>query len=125
MSYPATSCAIATAGLTAINTGLDAIGNLGLNLNLNRVSDNDYWRDFPVVTGSTTPRLLSQDASLAWSRGYFSSTVRTLKWQTLQDLAAPIVPPYDRLPQLTASYTRVDAPLLGLDGLGSGFDWSV
>src|SRR5437867_1005483 len=56
-----------------INTGLDAIGNLGLNLNLNRVSDNDYWRDFPVVTGSTTPRLLSQDASLAWSRGYFSS----------------------------------------------------
>ncbi|UUZ70128.1 LPS-assembly protein LptD [Polaromonas sp. P2-4] len=106
----------------AINTGLDAIGSLALNLNLNRVSDNDYWRDFPVVVGSTTPRLLSQDASLAWTRGYFTSTVRTLKWQTLQDVAAPIIPPYDRLPQLTANYTRVDAPLAGL---GNGFDWSV
>ncbi|HEY3049868.1 MAG TPA: LPS assembly protein LptD, partial [Polaromonas sp.] len=106
----------------AINTGLAAIGDLGLNLNLNRVSDNDYWRDFPVVTGSTTPRLLSQDATLSWGRGYFASTVRTLKWQTLQDLSAPIIPSYDRLPQLTASYTRVDAPLVGL---GNGFDWSV
>ncbi len=106
----------------AINSGLEAIGNLGLNLNLNRVSDNDYWRDFPVATGATTQRLLSQDASLSWGRGYFASTLRTLKWQTLQDLAAPIVPPYDRLPQLTASYTRVDAPL---PGLGNGFDWSL
>ena len=45
-----------------------------------------------------------------------------LKWQTLQDINSPIVPPYDRLPQLTAAYTRVDAPLAGL---GEGFDWSV
>jgi len=32
--------------------------------------------------------------------------VRTLKWQTLQDVASPIVPPYDRLPQLATRYTR-------------------
>jgi hypothetical protein len=25
------------------------IGALGLNLNLNRVSDDNYWRDFPVT----------------------------------------------------------------------------
>ncbi len=105
-----------------IDTGVPAIGALNLNLNLNRVSDNDYWRDFPVATGLTTQRLLAQDASLSWSRGYFSSSVHVLKWQTLQDVAAPIVPPYDRLPQLSGAYTRVDAPLLGL---GSGFDWSV
>ena len=105
-----------------INSGLDAIGNLGLNLNLNRVSDNDYWRDFPVTAGSTTQRLLSRDATLSWAQGHFSSTLRTLKWQTLQDLASPITPPYDRLPQLTANYTRVDAPL---PGLGNGFDWSL
>lgn len=105
-----------------IDSGVPALGALGLNLNLNRVSDNDYWRDFPVAIGSTTQRLLTQDASLSWSRGYFSSSLRTLTWQTLQDPAAPIVPPYDRLPQFTAAYTRVDAPLLGL---GSGFDWSL
>lgn len=105
-----------------IESGVPAIGQFGLNLNLNRVSDNNYWRDFPVATGSTTQRLLTRDASLSWSRGYLSSSLRTLKWQTLQDPGAPIIPPYDRLPQFTAAYTRVDAPLLGL---GSGFDWSL
>jgi LPS-assembly protein len=108
--------------LGAIDTGVSAIGALGLNLNLNRVSDNDYWRDFPIATGQVTQRLLTQDATLSWGRGFFSSSVRALKWQTLQDINSPIIPPYDRLPQLTAAYTRVDAPLLGL---GSGFDWSA
>ncbi|MEO5605970.1 MAG: LPS assembly protein LptD, partial [Polaromonas sp.] len=108
--------------LGAIDTGISSIGALGLNLNLNRVSDNDYWRDFPIATNQVTQRLLTQDATLAWSQGYFSSSLRALKWQTLQDVNAPIIPPYDRLPQLTAAYTRVDAPLAGL---GSGFDWSL
>lgn len=108
-----------------INSGLPAVGNLGLALNLNRVSDNNYWRDFPIVSGSVTPRLLPQDATVSWGKGFFSTTARALKWQTLQDLDAPIVPPYDRLPQLTAAYTRVDAPLAGLGVLGDGFDWSV
>lgn len=105
-----------------IHSGLPAVGDLGLALNLNRASDNDYWRDFPAGTTSTTQRLLAQDAALTWSRGYFSSSARTLKWQTLQDVNSPITPPYDRLPQFTAAYTRVDAPLAGL---GNGFDWSV
>lgn len=105
-----------------INTGLPSIGGLNLNLNLNRVSDNDYWRDFPAQSGATTQRLLSQDAILSWGTGNFSTSLRTLKWQTLQDVTSPIVPPYDRLPQLTAAYTRVDAPL---GRLGNGFDWSI
>ena len=104
-----------------INTGLSAVGGVGLNLNLNRASDNDYWRDFSTP-GLTTQRLLPQDATLSWSRGFFSSSVRTLKWQTLQDVTQPITPPYDLLPQLQANYSRVDAPLLGM---GSGFDWSA
>lgn len=108
--------------LGAIDTGISGIGALGLNLNLNRVSDNNYWQDFPIATGQVTQRLLTQDATLSWNRGYFSSSLRALKWQTLQDVNSPIIPPYDRLPQLTAAYTRVDAPLLGL---GSGFDWSL
>ena len=109
----------------AIDTGVPSIGGVGLNLNLNKVSDNDYWRDFPVATGQVTQRLLTQDATLSWNKGYFSSAVRALRWQTLQDVNSPIIPPYDRLPQLTAAYTRVDAPLLGLAALGGGFDWSA
>ena len=105
-----------------LDTGLSSIGSLGVNLNLSRVSDNDYWKDFPIATPSTTQRLLANDAILSWSRGFFSTTVRTLKWQTLQDATSPITPPYDRLPQFTGTYTRVDAPLLGL---GNGYDWSI
>jgi len=108
--------------LGSIDTGSPAIGQLGLNLNLNRVSDNDYWRDFSLVTDQATRRLLTQNASLSWSRGHFSSALRALKWQTLQEVDSPIIPPYDRLPQLSAAYTRVDAPLAGL---GKGFDWSA
>lgn len=106
----------------AIDTGVPAIGALGLNLNLNRVSDDDYWKDFPLASGQVTQRLLAQEGTLAWNRGYFTSSVHVLKWQTLQDINSPIVPPYDRLPQITAAYTRVDAPLAGL---GEGFDWSI
>jgi LPS-assembly protein len=105
-----------------LDTGMASIGNLGINLNLNRASDNDYWRDFSAPSGSTTQRLLPQDATVSWGRGFFTTSVRTLKWQTLQDVTSPIIPPYDRLPQFTAAYTRVDAPLVGI---GNGFDWSV
>ena len=77
-----------------------------LNLNLNRVSDDNYWRDFTRTNGSLTQRLLANDATLSWTNGAWASSVRTLKWQTLQDVTAPIVPPYDRLPQLATRYTR-------------------
>ncbi|MBC7547782.1 MAG: LPS-assembly protein LptD [Polaromonas sp.] len=108
-----------------IPTPLSAIGSLGLNLNLNRVSDDNYWRDFPVTNATLSQRLFQQDATLSWSQGYFATSVRALKWQTLQDVASPIVPPYDRLPQLSASYTRVDAPIGSWGQAGNGFDYSV
>jgi LPS-assembly protein len=86
---------------------------LGLNLKLNRVSDDNYWRDFTSTSSTLTQRLLANDATVAWTNGNFSSSVRTLKWQTLQDVTAPITPPYDRLPQLTTRYARSD--VRGLD----------
>ena len=91
-------------------------GGVALNLNLNRVSDDNYWRDFSRSAGSLTQRLLANDASLAWNQGFLTSRVRALKWQTLQDPTAPIIPPYDRLPQLSTRYARSDV---------KGFDYSV
>jgi LPS-assembly protein len=88
-----------------IGAGLP-MGPLGLSLNLNRVSDDNYWRDFSRTTASLTQRLLANDGTLAWSRGDISVTARALKWQTLQDVTAPIVPPYDRLPQVVGRYSR-------------------
>ncbi len=92
-----------------LDNGTYTGGSLGLNLNLNRVSDDDYWRDFPRATTSLTQRLLANDASLNWGRGYYGATLRALRWQTLQDPLAPITPPYDRLPQLTGRYLQPDA----------------
>ena len=101
-----------------INTGVPSLGSLGLNMNLNRVSDDNYWSDFGRESNSNglTQRLLSNDASLSWGKGNFTSSVRVLKWQTLQDVTAPIVPPYDRLPQVTGRYSRYNV---------AGFDYSV
>ena len=100
------------------------IGNVMLAANLNRVSDDNYWRDFTnsnavnaggVIAGATQ-RLLPADMTASWSQGDFSSTIKVLKWQTLQDPAAPIIPPYDRVPQWSARYTPNKA---------QGVDWSV
>ena len=80
------------------------IGTLGLNVNLQRVSDDNYWSDFPRASQPLRQRLLPGDAQLSWSGNETTMRVRTLKWQTLQDPAAPIVPPYDRMPQLQWRY---------------------
>jgi len=100
----------------ALATGIPGLGTLGVGLNLNRVSDDNYWRDFSRGTNSLVQRLLPTDAIFSWAQGNFSAGLRTLKWQTLQDVASPIVPPYDRLPQLYGRYARF--------GVG-GFDFSV
>lgn len=107
---------IAALHTATIDTGVPAIGALGLSLNVNRVSDDNYWRDFPRTTPSLTQRLLPTDLNLSWGRGDLSVAARALKWQTLQDINAPIVPPYDRLPELTARYSKVDI---------GGFDYSI
>jgi LPS-assembly protein len=85
-------------------------GPLGLNVNLNRVSDDNYWRDFSRATTSLTQRLLANEGSLSWARGDFSVSARALKWQTLQDVTSPIVPPYDRLPHVVGRYARAQLP---------------
>jgi LPS-assembly protein len=92
-------------------------GAMGLNLNLNRVSDDNYWRDFSHNAATLTQRLLGSEGSLSWSRGAFSVSARALKWQVLQDVTAPIIPPYDRLPQVISRYA--------MGGLPGGLDASV
>lgn len=79
-------------------------GPLNLGLNANRVSDDNYWRDFPRALPSLTQRLLPLDARGNWSVGGWSISARSLTWQVLQDAGSPITPPYDRAPQLNAHY---------------------
>lgn len=91
-----------------VNTPWTGLGPVNLSLNLNRVSDDNYWRDFPQAGSSLTQRLLPDDINASWSQGPLSLSARVLQWQTLQDPTAPIIPPYDRVPQVTARYERSD-----------------
>lgn len=100
----------------SIDTGIDRIGALGLGLNLNRVSDDNYWRDFRRTGLVLTQRLLPSTGVLSWGRGAFNMTAQVQRWQTLQDINSTILPPYDRTPQIGMSYGQWQA---------NGFDWSV
>ena len=91
------------------DTGLDAVGSLGVGVNLNRVSDDNYWRDFPRSGLSLTQRLLPSTGSLTWSRGDVSMTAQVQRWQALQDVSSPITPPYDRAPQIVMRHSQWDA----------------
>ena len=107
-------------GVSYQHMGLpDAKTPVVLNLNINRVSDNNYWQDFTTNTADPlVQRSLNNTASVAWASGRFSTTVSVSKLQTLQgtDATTAIAPSYDRLPQVNANYVRQDL---------AGFDWSV
>jgi LPS-assembly protein len=93
---------ISTVHNAVVNTGLPDVGTIGVAVNLNRVSDDNYWRDFTRSASTLTQRLLPNDVNASWARGPVAISTRVLQWQTLQSVDAPIVPPYDRVPQLTA-----------------------
>lgn len=91
-----------------IETGNSVLGRLGVNVNLNRVSDDNYWRDFPRAGLSLTQRLLPASGSVYWGQGDWTLMTQVLKFQTLQDISSPITPPYDRSPQMVARYNKWD-----------------
>ena len=91
-----------------IDTGNSVLGRLGVNVNLNRVSDDNYWRDFPRAGLSLTQRLLPASGSVYWGQGDWTLMTQVLKFQTLQDISSPITPPYDRAPQVMARYNKWD-----------------
>jgi LPS-assembly protein len=80
-----------------------------------RVSDDDYWKDFPGEVKSSTPRLLPTDLLLTRPFGDWSTYARALRWQVLQttDPTTRIASPYERAPQIGARYAGP---------LGRGFD---
>ncbi|WP_101047562.1 LPS-assembly protein LptD [Macromonas nakdongensis] len=97
------------------------LDRVGLRLNLNRVSDYNYWRDFPRTSTSLTQRLLPSDAVVTAQRGAWSFSAGAYTWQTLQDVDAPIVAPYDRVPSIGLRHNPSRFTLAGLDN----WRWSL
>ena len=87
-----------------------------------RVSDDDWWKDFPRTTSAFTPRLLPLRAQMeqrwpwAWvGEGEASVYLGTQRWQVLQTLDAPILRPYDRSAQAG----------LRITSLAAGWQWGL
>ena len=90
--------------------------DLRAQLRVLRVSDNDYWKDFPRDLQSLTPRLLASDLEITRPFGDdWNGYARVQRWQVLQtaDTTTRIEAPYERLPQIGARY---------LQRLRGGFD---
>lgn len=74
-----------------------------------KVSDNNYFRDISQLglnQASTT--YLPQRGRVGWSSNYWSTYVQVYKYQTLQDPDAPLIPPYDKVPELYLRGARYD-----------------
>lgn len=101
-----------TRGLLALRHWHRLAGWANLSVDGVRVSDADWWKDFPRIDGHLTPRLLPSsarlDRPLAFGPLALNTYAQVQHWQVLQDADAPIVAPYAR------------APRLGLSGRGSG-----
>ncbi len=88
-------------------------------IDLTRVSDDTWWKDFPGSTRSFTPRLLPLRAALeqpfswsspsaaltgGWLNGEGLVYARVLQWQALQASDLVVVAPYERTPQIGVQF---------------------
>jgi LPS-assembly protein len=86
-------------------------------LNYNKVSDDNYFVDYSRSISLSSQRVLPRDIALTYNAAYWNLTVHSLRYQTLQDPAAPIVPPYEKSPEIAFHGARLD--VLG------GFDFNL
>jgi LPS-assembly protein len=93
-------------------------GPLSAALNLNKVTDNDYFRDLSSRVASVSQTYLPRDGLVSytgtwWDGGLWGATARFQQFQVLQDVNNPVPTPYSRAPQIVLNATRPD--IRGLD----------
>lgn len=72
-------------------------------LNLNRVSDDAYFRDLSTTVAGTSQVNLLREGTLNYGGGWWNATMRMQSFQTLQDPLNPVAIPYRRTPQVTVN----------------------
>jgi LPS-assembly protein len=86
--------------------------NLFAWLDMTKVSDDRYFVDLSSKIQQTSARTLPRDGYLQYNGSVggtgYSVQARVQRFQTLQDPLAPLVPPYDRAPQVTFTTGRND-----------------
>jgi len=84
------------------------------SLHYEKVSDSAYFTDLSNLISQTSKTNLLQEGKLAYDGGWWQAAGRVQGFQTLQDPAAPIVAPYQRLPQLTLNARQNNLMKAGL-----------
>lgn len=84
------------------NLGYGFVGSL----NLNGVSDDDYFSDLSTRVSQVSQGNLLRQGILTYGGPWYSAALNVQTYQTLQNLAKP----YQRLPQLTVAANRYDLP---------------
>ena len=77
--------------------------NRSISLNLNRVSDNDYFADFGASVLAASQRILPSTIQMNGILNGWSYQAGYQGYQVLQDPGAPILPPYEWSPKFTLS----------------------
>ena len=104
--------------------------NLALQIDVLRVSDDDYFTDFGGSLLEASQRTLPASALLTSSLAGWGLSLQVQEFQQLQDPAAPVVAPYSTLPRLAfgrSSQVRVgdDSLLNSLAPIADVLDWSA
>ncbi len=87
-------------------------------VNYQAVSDDFYFTDLSDKIAVTSITNLPQEAALSYDGGWWNLNARVQEFQTLQDPLAPVVPPYERQPQITLFADRQATSYLGLNVVG-------
>jgi LPS-assembly protein len=103
-------------------------GPWALLVNLQKASDNNYFRDLSNNVQATSLTFLPRELTIArggtlGSNGNWGFTGQTQRFQTLQDPLAPITPPYFRLPQLSLVTNTYDVLHTDINFTGSYVDF--
>jgi LPS-assembly protein len=108
--------------LVSLQHGQRFANGWNLGLNLNKASDDDYFRDLNTNISQTSVGLLLREGALSRSFassqwGNYAFVARSQRYQVLQDPSAPIGVPYDRSPQLTLNGGKsfgIDSPVFNI-----------
>ncbi len=95
-------------------THVYASGPVSAAFNLNRVSDDNYFRDLSTRISSVSQTYLPRDGQVNytgmwWDGGTWTATTRMQSFQVLQDPNNPLPIPYARRPQVLLNAAKFDA----------------
>jgi LPS-assembly protein len=79
-------------------------------INVNGASDDTYFSDLSSRLSVTSQTNLIRQGLLTYTSGWWTATLQALRYQTLQDPAAPVAVPYRMLPQAQLTVGRPDLP---------------